>query len=177
MLNTNDTPQMGRPAWQPSDDDRRRIEALAAYGAPQHEIAALYGVSVDTLARRCRAELTTGKTKAIAKVAEALYAKATKGDTRAAMFWLERRDPQNWKQTTVVENVNKGQPPNLLPDEIERILDEFTCEELNDLQRIMDRAEEIRHRLGIGLAILPDGVVIEGTGSWSEPDHSEPVDG
>ncbi len=43
---------------------RKQIEMLAAVGTPQHEIARLHGMGVETLRRHDKAELKNGATKA-----------------------------------------------------------------------------------------------------------------
>ena len=51
----------GRPRWRPSDDDRARVEQLAASGDCHDAIAAAIGVSAPTLRRHCAAELAKGR--------------------------------------------------------------------------------------------------------------------
>jgi hypothetical protein len=96
---------MGRPAHQPDPVTRRQVEAMAAYGIPEADIATVVEIDPKTLRRHYRRELDTGHIKANTKVAENLYRKAT-GDGResvvAAIFWLKTR--ARWKETTVQES-------------------------------------------------------------------------
>jgi hypothetical protein len=96
---------MARPAHQPDDIQRRQVEALAGYGVPEAEIAALVGVDAKTLRKHYRHELDHGHSKANAKVAENLYHMAL-GQGReavtAAIFWLKAR--ARWKEVSVHEH-------------------------------------------------------------------------
>ena len=101
---------MARPSHQPDDIQRRQVEALAGYGVPEAEIAALVGVDAKTLRKHYRHELDHGHSKANAKVAENLYHMAL-GQGReavtAAIFWLKAR--ARWKEVSVHEH---GGDPN-----------------------------------------------------------------
>jgi hypothetical protein len=100
---------MARPAHQPDDVQRRQVEALAGYGVPEAEIAALVGVDAKTLRKHYRHELDHGHSKANAKVAENLYHMAL-GQGReavtAAIFWLKAR--ARWKEVSVHEHGGVG---------------------------------------------------------------------
>jgi hypothetical protein len=96
---------MGRKAHQPDPVTRRQVEAMAAYGIPETDIATVVEIDPKSLRRHYRRELSTGHIKANTKVAENLYRKAT-GEGReaitAAIFWLKTR--ARWKETTVQES-------------------------------------------------------------------------
>ena len=95
---------MGRRAHTPEAAGRRQVEAMAAYGIPEADIATVIAIDPKTLRRHYRRELDTGHIKANTKVAENLYRRAT-GEGReavtAAIFWLKTR--ARWKETTVHE--------------------------------------------------------------------------
>jgi IS30 family transposase len=91
----------GPQAWEPNDDERRRIRLYAGLGMTQEQIAVLIGKSVDTLGRRCREDLDVGLAEAIAKVAGSLVQKALGGDTTCAIFYLKTQ--AGWKETSVTE--------------------------------------------------------------------------
>jgi len=95
---------MGRRAHRPDPVSRRQVEAMAAYGVPEADIATVIGIDPKTLRRHYRQELDTGQIKANSKVAENLFRKAT-GDGReaviAAIFWLKTR--AHWKETVEAE--------------------------------------------------------------------------
>jgi hypothetical protein len=110
----------GRPAWEPTDKDRRQVQAMSAYGIPETEIAVALGVTPPTLRKYCREELDTGATRANARVAEFLYTGILgsanqepfgeeKSRVTAAIFWLKTR--AHWKETSV------HQHQDLPPDE------------------------------------------------------------
>jgi hypothetical protein len=81
--------------WQPTAKDRETVKWMAAYGIPQEAICALLKVTKPTLEKRCRLELDTGAAEANAKVAESMYAMATRGPYavrfQAARYWLACR--------------------------------------------------------------------------------------
>ena len=99
----------GRPAWEPTAEERKLVASLAAYGVRQEEIAAVVSVSVDSLARHCRKELDTGAIRANARVAEALYQKAVNGNVTAMIFWLKTR--ARWRETDRLEVTDPESKP------------------------------------------------------------------
>ncbi len=106
---------MGRTAHQPDPTSRRQVEAMAAYGVPEKDIATVVGIDPKTLRRHYRRELDTGSIKANSKIAESLYRKAL-GDgsqsVTAAIFWLKTR--ARWKETVVQEHIGEAVTPVLI---------------------------------------------------------------
>ena len=96
---------MGRPAHKPDPVTRRQVEAMAAYGVPEADIARVLGIDPKTLRKHYRDELDTGSIKANSRIAESLYKKAM-GDgaqsVTACIFWLKTR--AQWKETIVQEH-------------------------------------------------------------------------
>src|SRR3954451_14928022 len=95
---------MGRRAHQPEPVSRRQVEAMAACGVPEADIATVIGVDPKTLRKHYRLELTTGSIKANTRVAESLYKKAIgegPQSVTAGIFWLKTR--AHWKETIVNE--------------------------------------------------------------------------
>ncbi|TQE96068.1 MAG: hypothetical protein FKY71_16850 [Spiribacter salinus] len=88
----------GRPAHEPTDQQRRQVEAMAGYGIPHLDMAAVIGIDRKTLEKHYRRELDTGSTKATAKIAESLYRQAVEGNTSAAIFWMKAR--AGWSEKT-----------------------------------------------------------------------------
>jgi hypothetical protein len=83
---------MSRRPFQPTEENRRTVLAMAGYGIPHDHIAVVVGIAPMTLRKHFRAELDTGETLANAKVAETLYRMATSGENvAAAIFWLKAR--------------------------------------------------------------------------------------
>jgi hypothetical protein len=95
---------MGRRSHKPDPSLRRQVEAMAAYGVAEPDIAKVVGIDPKTLRKHYRDELDTGHIKANSKVAESLFRKAI-GDgpqsVTAAIFWLKTR--ARWKETMVNE--------------------------------------------------------------------------
>ncbi len=103
---------MARPEHVPTEQSRKTVEAMSAYGVPQQQIAAVIGISKPTLEKHYRAELDTADAKAIAKVAESLFQKATGSHPQAvtaAIFWLKTR--AGWKDTSRVEHTGANGGP------------------------------------------------------------------
>src|SRR5436190_23836785 len=114
---------MGRPSHSPDPLLRRQVEALAGYGVPEAEIAAMVEIDPKTLRKHYRHELDHGHSKANAKVAENLYRKAL-GDGResvtAAIFWLKAR--ARWKETSIHEHGGVDGQPHQPITEIRRVI-------------------------------------------------------
>lgn len=94
---------MARPSFQPTDEQRRQVEHLAAFGIPVEQMVHLVfdakgkAISEGTLRKYFGTELATGQVKANAKIARTLFEKASGGDTTAMIFWLKTR--ARWKET------------------------------------------------------------------------------
>ncbi len=103
---------MGRRAHRPDLAGRRQVEAMAAYGVPETDIARVVGIDPKTLRKHYREELDVGAIKANSRIAESLYRKAL-GDgpqsVTAAIFWLKTR--AGWKETSVTELAGKDKEP------------------------------------------------------------------
>jgi len=111
---------MGRPAHKPDPVTRRQVEAMAAYGIPEADIATVIGIDPKTLRRHYRRELDTGHIKANTKVAENLYRRAT-GESReavtAAIFWMKTRG--GWRETPQAHEVTiRGDIRDLSDDDL-----------------------------------------------------------
>lgn len=85
----------GRPKWIPPPP--AQVEALAAQGLTEEQIADALGISQQTLILRKKeysefAEaIKKGKAKGIAAISNALFQKAKGGDTTAMIFYLKAR--------------------------------------------------------------------------------------
>jgi hypothetical protein len=88
---------MGRRAHKPDPAQRRQVEAMAAYGIPEIDIAAVLGLDPKTLRKHYREELDLGETKANAQVAGFLFNSARTGNVTAQIFWLKTR--ARWRET------------------------------------------------------------------------------
>lgn len=75
----------GRPAYQPSDKDRRIAEALAGWAIPQERIARVIGVDPKTLRKHFGDELDVGSARLEAQLAQNLL-RIAQGHDRQALI-------------------------------------------------------------------------------------------
>ena len=113
---------MGRKRHAPDTVLRRQVEAMAAYGVPELDIARVVGIDPKTLRKHYRDELDTGRVKATAKVAEFLFRRATTEGPQAvtaAIFWLKTRG--GWREMPQDHRVGIYDARSLSDEELERI--------------------------------------------------------
>jgi hypothetical protein len=102
---------------------RRQVEAMAAYGLPELNIAEIVGIDPKTLRKHYRHELDNGQVKATAKVAESLFRKATSDGPQsvtAAIFWLKTKG--GWRETPQSHQVAHYDLTKFIDEELEQIL-------------------------------------------------------
>ena len=89
----------GRPAFDPTDAERKQVEAMSGYGLPIEQIAVLVrgGIDTDTLRKHFATELVAGKAKANSGVGRTLFQKARGGDTAAMIWWSKTQ--MRWAET------------------------------------------------------------------------------
>ena len=92
-------PGAGRPAFEPTDAERKQVEALSGYGLPIEQISVLVrnGIDTDTLRKHFATELVSGKAKANGQVGKTLFQKVMAGDTTAAIWWSKTQ--MRWAET------------------------------------------------------------------------------
>ena len=114
-------PGAGRPAFDPTDAERKQVEALSGYGLPIDQIGALVrdGIHVDTLRAHFSSELKSGKAKANAQVGKTLFQKVMAGDTTAAIWWSKTQ--MRWAETQKHEVTGADGAP-LEFSEIKRVI-------------------------------------------------------
>lgn len=101
----------GRPRFEITPEVCKKAESLAAQGLAEYQIAAVLGISQETLIKKKQGysefsdAIKNGKAKGIAKVTNKLFEKANDGDNVAMIFYLKNRDPENWKDR---QDVNHG---------------------------------------------------------------------
>src|ERR1700704_16517 len=88
---------MSRRSHQPDPSQRRQVEAMAAYGIPETDVARTVGIDPKTLRKCYREELDLGTAKANAQVAGFLFNSAKNGNVTAQIFWLKTR--ARWKES------------------------------------------------------------------------------
>jgi hypothetical protein len=111
----------GRKAFNPTDSERKQVEALSGYGLPIEQIAILVrdGIDSDTLRKHFSTELQSGKAKANAQVGKTLFQKVMSGDTAAAIWWSKTQ--MRWKEVQQHEHTGAdGGPINV--QKIERVI-------------------------------------------------------
>jgi hypothetical protein len=108
---------MPRPKLNPTEEQRRKVKILSAYGTPHEKIAEAMGIrSPKTLRKHFRAELDLGAVEANAKVAGTLYQMATSGECpTATMFWLKCR--AGWKERASLDAGHVSPPPFIVAQE------------------------------------------------------------
>jgi hypothetical protein len=114
-------PGAGRPAFEPTDSERKQVEALSGYGLPIEQIAVLVrdGIHVDTLRAHFAQELISGKSKANAQVGKTLFQKVMAGDTTAAIWWSKTQ--MRWAETQKHELTGDPDRPIAI-QQIERVI-------------------------------------------------------
>lgn len=89
----------GRQSFEPTENERKQVEAMSGYGLPIEQIAVLVrsGIDTDTLRKHFATELIAGKAKANSGVGRTLFQKAMGGDTTAMIWWSKTQ--MRWKET------------------------------------------------------------------------------
>lgn len=109
--------------YQPTDEQRRTVRAMAGYGMPQIDIATFLDIDAKTLRKHFTRELEMGSIEATTKVAQSLFRMATEGkNVAAAIFWMKAR--AGWREK---------QPEALMDDD--RPIEQMTDAELEAIIR------------------------------------------
>jgi hypothetical protein len=106
-------PGAGRPAFVPTDDERKKVQAMSGFGVPIEQIAILVrdGIHIDTLRSHFADELIAGKAKANSQVGQTLFQKAIGGDTTAMIWWSKTQ--MRWSEVQVHEVHQKPFPTSI----------------------------------------------------------------
>lgn len=106
---------MARPPFQPTEEQRKLVEQLAAFGIPMDQMVFLVTdkngkpITVKTLRKHFQDELETGELKANTKIAQCLFKQAVEGNVTAMIFWLKTR--ARWREPQHVELTGKDGGP------------------------------------------------------------------
>lgn len=84
-----------------TETDRELVIKMSTVGITHEQIAAVIGISADTLTKYYKRELETSLTKGIAKIAGTLFNKAAKGDNACMFFFLKTKG--GWRETNIHE--------------------------------------------------------------------------
>ena len=104
---------MARPSFKITPDILGRVKLLASTGLTNKQIAQALGICEATLFKKKRqyAEFTEaikeGQSIGIAKVSNALFMSAVKGNTTAQIFYLKNRSPDTWNDKVSIEQETK----------------------------------------------------------------------
>jgi hypothetical protein len=100
---------MSNPKHKPTDETRKTVKAMTAYGISQAKICAVIDISEPTLRLYYSHELDIAEAEANSQVAQSLFNMATKGkNVAAAIFWLKTR--AGYREVTHLANATDGQP-------------------------------------------------------------------
>lgn len=137
---------MAPPPWTPNPQTRLQVEAMAAYGIPEKDIARVVGCAPQTLRKRCREELDTGAIKAHGQVGQFIVSsilgreggiKDERARATLAIFFAKTR--MGWRETTVLEHTGKDGGPiktenafNIISAALDKIADRLTGDALGD---------------------------------------------
>lgn len=133
--------KLGRPSFEPSEEQRQMVMILAAAGHIQKMMAARLGINVDTLRKHFRAELDEGTDYANSALGEVLYKKALSGDIKAIENWFDRRGGQPWRKITGSEHAGPDGAPLRIVADARRDLSHLTEEELEQFHRLTAKLE------------------------------------
>src|SRR5258706_10311019 len=116
---------MGRPKHKPTEEQRTKVQQLAACGVSHEKIAQIMGFrSPKTLRTHYRKVLDIAATEANVNVAAALYSNAVGGNTQAQMCWLRSRG--GWKDRPDFSSHAQAPPPFIVGVEPEEETDPNT---------------------------------------------------
>ena len=98
------TKMVTKPAFQPTEEERKLVEQMTACGIPQESQCRVVrnGIDAKTLRKHFKLEIATAATKANAKVAGTLFDKAMSGDTTALIWWTKTR--MKWSEKQEIEH-------------------------------------------------------------------------
>ena len=101
---------MPRPAFKPTNEQRRMVKSLAAIGIRHDQIAVLIGVrSPKTIRKHFRTQLSVGSAEAVATVTRIAYEMATSGKhPQMTDFWL--RTQEDTREPTHTAEADKLRP-------------------------------------------------------------------
>ena len=94
----------GRHPHAPDEKSKKQVATMTGFGLTQAQIAAIVGISEDTLQKYYQEEIEKGVARANMQVANNLFSIATSkgsGAVAAAIFWMKTR--ARWRETDRIE--------------------------------------------------------------------------
>ena len=114
-------------AFQPTEEQRRTVKAMAGLGVPHEGIAVLLDIDPKTLRKYFHLELERGSVEATAKVAQSLFQLATAGkNVAAAIFWMKAR--AGWREKHEVQVTACTDLTQLTDEQLQRMIDGYADE-------------------------------------------------
>ena len=111
--------------FQPSEEQRRTVKAMAGLGVPHEGIAVLLDVDPKTLRKYFHPELERGSVEATAKVAQSLFQLATTGkNVAAAIFWMKAR--AGWREKHEVQ-VTTDSLTHLTDAQLDALIEDYSA--------------------------------------------------
>ena len=96
------------PPFEPTEEQRRIVRAMAGFGLPQENIAVLIDVDTEMLRARFQHELDRGAAEGTARVAQTLFQMATVDkNVSAVIFWMKAR--AGWREKVAVSGEDGSQ--------------------------------------------------------------------
>jgi hypothetical protein len=95
----------GRPPHEPTEETRKLVKDMKAYGIINQSIAEKLGIHIQTLEKHYHYELATGKTDVINMVAGKLITKIMNDDLGAMIFYLKTQG--RWRDTSKDDDDDK----------------------------------------------------------------------
>ena len=109
--------------FQPTEEQRRTVKAMAGLGVPHEGIAVLLEIDAKTLRKYFPAELERGSVEATAKVAQSLFQMATAGkNVAAAIFWMKAR--AGWREKHELQVTTGPDLTQLTDSQLEQLINE-----------------------------------------------------
>ena len=100
---------MGRPKYEITPEIMEKVEAYAAQGLTQEQIARCLGISYQTLNERKKEysefseTIKRGQAKGLATITNAPFNSGKGGNITAQIFYLKNRSPEDWKDRRETE--------------------------------------------------------------------------
>ncbi len=116
----------GRPKYEITPEITEKVEAYAAQGLTQEQIARCLGISYQTLNERKKENsefseaIKRGQAQGVETVTNALFESAKGGNTTAQIFYLKNRDPNEWRDRKDI--AHSGQLAVTYDDIVTRIM-------------------------------------------------------
>lgn len=115
-----------------NEDDLQKIENLAALGLNMDQIASVFGLSADTLYRRCKegntdlsASILKGRTRAIQKIAEKAFELALEGDVGLIKYILSCKGGWTEKSQIIHEGYSQNIQVNVSNELLKAMAEEL----------------------------------------------------